>query len=151
VLGGNVTIDQALAFLAGHQPMPSDERVTAAEADAYMAAIALFQASPDPRCVPLFIGSLSPDTGLGMYDHVKFVLMAHDKAFVAPHVAAGLSSPNDRIREECCWWAAELGLQELYPAIALLTVDPVEAVRNAAAAALETRRSHSAGPGLPPN
>lgn len=50
-----MTHAQAIAFLQAHQPMPSDEDITAEQRESYLEAIAYFAAHPDPDSIPLFL------------------------------------------------------------------------------------------------
>ena len=93
--------------------MPSDSAITDEEGAAFAEILEHFEAQHDERCIPLLIHSVSPDTGLGMYEHIKFVLMAYPGEQVVPHIRRGLVDGNDGVRYRCCWWAADVGAWEL--------------------------------------
>ena len=93
--------------------MPFDSAITDEEGEAFAEILEHFEAQHDERCIPLLIHSVSPDTGLGMYEHIKFVLMAYPGEQVVPHIRRGLVDGNDGVRYRCCWWAADVGAWEL--------------------------------------
>ena len=76
----------ALEFLANHQPMPSDDEIGDADCKTYVDVLNHFQQNRDPRCIPLLVRSVSRSTGMGMYEDIRFVLLAHAKEDVCPHV-----------------------------------------------------------------
>ena len=49
-----MTVDESLAFLKAHQPMPDDTELPAELVRAYDEVRRLFIAQPDARCIPLF-------------------------------------------------------------------------------------------------
>jgi hypothetical protein len=124
--------EKALAFLRAHQPMPSDHTITDEETDAFAAILKHFEALPDERCIPLLINSVSTNTALGVYEHIKFVLRAHPRESVVPHLRRGLLSGNDGVRYRCCWWALDVDAWELIDVVRPLTADASEDVREAA-------------------
>ena len=131
--------EQALAFLAEHQPMPADGDISESECDAFCALLQHFEEYPDPRCLPLLINSVSNETGLGMYENIRFVLLAHNEGDVAAHLLQGLTHGNDGVKYRCCWWAGDVMAWDLADAISPLTEYEDEDVREAAAAFLELR------------
>ena len=136
--------ERALSFLRAHQPMPSDHTITDEEGATFAAILEHFETEHDERCLPLLIHSVSPDTGLGMYEHIKFVLMAHPREQVVPHLRRGLADGNDGVRYRCCWWAVDVSAWELVDLIQPLTVHSDEDVRSAAQAFMELRDEISA-------
>lgn len=134
-----MTSDEAIAFLEQHQPMPSDFDITDAEGEMYANLLKHFEDCPDDRCVPLLINSVSADTGLGMYEHIKFVLMAHSSDAVIPHLREGLLHGSTGVKYRCCWWAADVDAWELEPLIRPLLQHENEDVHESASAFLELR------------
>ncbi len=57
-----MTVEDALTFLAAHEPMPSDHEVSIDECNAYGDVLCLFRVNPDERCIPLLITSMAEDT-----------------------------------------------------------------------------------------
>jgi hypothetical protein len=131
--------ERALAFLRAHQPMPSDHTITDDQGATFIEILKHFETHHDERCIPLLIHSVSPDTGLGMYEHIQFVLMAHPREQVVPHIRQGLADGNDGVRSRCCWWAADVSAWELIDLVQPLTIHPDEDVRLPAQAFMELR------------
>lgn len=129
--------EAALAFLRQRQPMPSDAAITAMEAETFASLLKMFEARPDSRCIPLLIKSVSETTGLGMYEHIGFVLQAHPRADVIPRLREGLISGNAGTKYRCCWWAADAGAWELEPQVRQCLEQGNENIRDAAEAFLE--------------
>ena len=88
--------------------MPSDHDICDADCDAFCEVLKLFETHPAPRCLPLLVNSVSQSTGMGMYEDIKYVLLAHDKGDVFPHVLDGLTNGNDGVKYRCCWWATDI-------------------------------------------
>ena len=119
--------------------MPSDWDITEAEGETYASILEYFEQHPDLRCIPLLIKSVSKETGLGMYEHIKFVLMGHGKAEVLPHLREGILHGSPGVKYRCCWWATDVDAWELADIIRPLAESDDEDVRDAAAAFLELR------------
>ena len=131
--------EQALSFLRSHQPMPSDHTISSEEGEMFVAILEHFQTEHDERCLPLLIHSISSDTGLGMYEHISDVLMAHPRDKVIPQLRRGLESGNDGVRWRCCWWASDIDAWELADVIEPLTMHPDDDVQSAAQAFMELK------------
>ena len=131
--------EPALSFLKAHQPMPSDTSITDEDGAAFAEVLRHFETEHDERCIPLLIHSVSPDTGLGMYEHIKFVLMAYPSEQVVPQIRRGLADGNDGVRSRCCLWAADVSAWELIDLIHPLTAHHDEDIRLAAQAFVELR------------
>jgi hypothetical protein len=131
--------EQALSFLRARQPMPSDHTITNEECATFTRILEHFENEHDERCLPLLIRSVSPDTGLGIYEHIKFVLIAHPREQVVPHLRRGLADGNDGVRHRSCWWAADVSAWELVDLIQPLTAHSDEDVRSAAQAFMELK------------
>ncbi len=135
-----MTADDAIAFLNLHQPMPSDFEITDEEGGIYAAILKHFEARPDSRCIPLLIRSVSAETGLGMYEHIKFVLLQHRREEIVPHLRDVLRSGTDAQKTRCCWWAADIGAWDLSAEIESLCNSTDEDLRDAANAFIELRK-----------
>lgn len=132
--------DHAIAFLNAHQPMPSDHKITDSEGAIFAEIVKHFEENPDPRCIPLLVGAVSKSTGLGMYEHIRFVLMAHSKAQVVPHLQEGLCHGNDGTKYWCCMWACDMEAWELEDLIRPLVNHVDEDVRETARIFLELKQ-----------
>ncbi|MBN1852086.1 MAG: hypothetical protein JW829_05150 [Pirellulales bacterium] len=131
--------DDAISFLESHQPMPGDHEISDEEGETFAEIIKHFEKNPDPRCIPLLIGTVSKNTGLGMYDHIKFVLMAHAREDVILHLREGLLHGNDGTKYRCCWWATDMDAWELEEVIKPLASHEDEDIQDAANAFLELK------------
>ena len=123
--------------------MPSDRNITDDEAATFVAILHLFEEVKDSRCIPLLINSVSKDTGLGMYEHIEFVLMRYPASEVAPHLRTALKQGNDGVKYRCCWWACALGAWQLDGTIAPLMEHTDVDIRDAAAAFMELRSNRA--------
>ncbi|MGC1273738.1 MAG: HEAT repeat domain-containing protein [Planctomycetaceae bacterium] len=105
-----MTADEALAFLAAHQPMPNcpaspgNSELTDELCDRYVDALDRLFDVPDTRCVPLLLGSFPDRTGVGMYNRVEDVLTRFPAAVVVPHLEASLRSDRAGVR----YWSAQI-------------------------------------------
>lgn len=135
--------EQALSFLRERQPMLSDHEISDEEGSMFAAILEHFETNLDERCIPLLIHSVSRDTALGMYEHIQFVLMAHPREQVIPHLRRALAAGNDGVRYRCCWWAADVGAWELVDLIQPFTAHSDEDVRLAAQAFVELKNEIS--------
>jgi hypothetical protein len=136
--------EHALSFLRSHQPMPSDHAITDDEAATFIAILRYFEIERDERCLPLLINSVSSETGLGMYEHIKFVLLAHPREQVVPYLKQGLEDGNSGVLYRCCWWAFDIDAWELADLIQPLITHVDEDVRSAARAFVEARDENPA-------
>jgi hypothetical protein len=134
--GTGMGTEEYLAFLEAHQPMPGDDVITEAEGNTFDQALKHFEAHPDPRCVPLLINAVSKSTGLGMYEHIKFTLLAHPRDLVLPHLQKALRSTNAGVVYRCCWWCGDFDAAELAADVQAVLTHPDEDVQIAAAAFL---------------
>jgi len=133
-----MSTDDYLAFLAAHQPMPRDADITDDEGTTFIAALKHFEMHPDARCIPLLINSVSQDTGLGMYEHITFALLAHPRDAVLPHLERGLRSDQLGVIYRCCWWSTDFHAWEFAPLVrACVVTSSDEDIREAAKAFLE--------------
>jgi hypothetical protein len=134
--------DEALNFLGNHQPMPGDGEISQEECDLFIAVLNHFKENPDERCIPLFIYSVSINTGLGMYEIIGDVLVAQNRDQVVEKLKDALIDGNDAIRYRCCWWAADLDAWELEEQIDPLTNSSNEDLREAAGYFLKLRNEN---------
>jgi hypothetical protein len=110
-----MTTTEALAFLRAHQPMPGDWEISDAEGEAFAAILRHFEQHPDERCLPLLVGSVSALTGLGMYQHIRFVLNCFAADVVGPYILRALLSPEPGVRRWGVDWALDRPWPELLP------------------------------------
>jgi hypothetical protein len=108
-----MTTDEALQFLREHQPMPDDHHITEEEGRTFIAILAHFEAHPDERCLPLLVGSVAPGTGLGMYQHIRFVFHRFPAEVVGPHLLHALRSPIPEVR----YWGTDWALDIRWPGL----------------------------------
>ena len=95
--------------------MPDDHDITDAEGSTFAAILRHFEAQPDERCLPLLVGSIAPGTGLGMYQHIRFVFHRFPPEVVGPHLLSALRSPIPEVRYWDTDWALDIswpGLRE---------------------------------------
>ena len=102
-----MTGEEARTYLLQHQPMPSDSDITENEADTFIAILQFLEENPNPDFIPLLMGSVSSQTGLGMYEQIQFVLNQFSEGEVVPHVRVLLQSPNPGARSWAVGWALE--------------------------------------------
>ena len=119
--------------------MPSDEKITQDECDKFIEAINFFKNHQSNECVPLFIFSVSEETGLGMYESISDVLMAQDKEIVKKYLRLGLQTGNDGVKYRCCWWASDIDAWDLEQEISLLINHANEDIRDAAKAFVQLK------------
>ena len=137
------THSEALAFLGAHQPMPDDKVISNEESESFIAALRLLEQMPAPEAIPLLVGAVSNRTTLGMYEHIKFVLMKFRPSQVASSLAVALKDPDSARRFRASWWAADCPCPELVePLQDLLAHESDEDVIFAAQAALEACRQN---------
>jgi hypothetical protein len=110
-----MTTDQALEFLKQHQPMPDDFAITDTDGATFAAILQHFQEHPDERCIPLLMGSVSEGTGLGMYQHIRFVFHRFPPDVVGPYILGALRSSDPCVRGRGVDWALDCVWPELLP------------------------------------
>jgi hypothetical protein len=110
-----MTRTEAIEFLKAHQPMPSDRAISDEEGRLFAETLRHFEAQPEEVCIPLFVGSVSGDTGLGMYQQIRFVFQRFPLAMVGPHIRAALRSPDPGVRAWAVDWALDCPWSELLP------------------------------------
>lgn len=99
--------DTAIAFLAAHQPMPSDADLTDTLIAEFNAVREFLIHNPDSRALPLLLGALpSGSGGFGVYQLVDDVLRAHPQGEVIDALVIALRSSN-----EPRTWALDLALE----------------------------------------
>lgn len=110
-----VNTEQALEFLRKHQPMPPELELTQEQIDQYDAVRQHFIKYPDPRCVPLFLGSFGEGTGYGLYQLIDDVLRMYPEHFVIGELAKALRSPHRSVRTWCLDMAMGFAHERLRP------------------------------------
>ena len=98
--------EDALHFLAEHQPLPADDALSHELIDLYDAVRRHFVQHPDPRCIPLFLNSFGNGSGFGVYQVVDDVFLKHNPDQVLPHLQAALRSPHLGVR----YWASQCAM-----------------------------------------
>jgi hypothetical protein len=102
-------LDEALAFLAQHQPMPPDKALSEDLMKRYEEVRRFFLQYPDTRCVGLFLGSFGDGGGHGVYQVVEDVIALHPKEIVIRALDTTLASPHKGVR----YWSLQIALS--YP------------------------------------
>jgi HEAT repeat protein len=99
-----MTIDDALRFLAAHQPMPP----TSAASDALIAEFdsvrRFLAAHPDERAIPLLLGAFGEGDLHGVYPLVEDALRPYPRGVVVPYIVTALSRGGESVRS----WAAQV-------------------------------------------
>ena len=104
-----MTTQEALDFLARHQPMPDDEDLTQDLIDRYDGVRKHFLTHVDVRSVPLFLSSFGEGTGWGVYQLVEDVLRRYPREFVVEALNQTLGSPHAGVRG----WSLQIAME--YP------------------------------------
>jgi hypothetical protein len=104
-----MTTDEALAFLAIHQPMPPDTGLSEELVTRYDEVRRHLAEHPDPRAPGLLLGSFGDGSGFGVYQLVADVLRLHDRDAVVDALGEALRSDVPSVRA----WALDVALE--YP------------------------------------
>lgn len=131
-----MTVEQGLAFLKAHQPMPDDTALSEELVRAYDEVRRLFIDHPDARCIPLFLTSFGEGDGFGVYQLVEDVLRHFSLDTVVPHLRKGLTHLRRSIRYWNADIAANFPTSELIEPLAPLLMEDDEDMRSTAAIAL---------------
>ena len=131
-----MTVDEGLAFLKAHQPMPDDTELSEELIRAYDEVRRLFIAQPDARCIPLFLTSFGAGDGFGVYQLVEDVLRQFSLDTVVSHLKKGLTHGQQSIRYWNADIAANFPTADLIEPLAQLLTEDDEDIRSAAAIAL---------------
>jgi hypothetical protein len=135
-----MSVSEAIEFLRQHQPMPGDDVITELQAGQFIAALRLLESRPTQEAIPLLLGSVSPNTGLGMYEHIGFVLRRFHPELVAPHLARLLNHSSAEVRCRAAWWCSDCPDESLStPLLERLRREEDPGVCYAVRAALEAR------------
>jgi hypothetical protein len=91
-----MTTDEALRFLAEHQPMPDTKIVTDQLLLQLNEVLEHFETHLDERCIPLLLNVFGEGDGHGVYQMVAFVIRCYPKEIVVPHLRWSLkhSTPS---------------------------------------------------------
>lgn len=122
-----MTTTEALEFLRSRQPMPGDRAITEAEGLAFAAVLRHFEAHPVERCLPLLVGAVSGDTGLGMYQHIRFVFLRFPPSVVGPHIVRALVSPDAGVRRWGVDWSLDCPWPGLLPHLERIVASEADA------------------------
>ena len=141
-----MTVDEGLAFLQTHQPMPEDTELSEELVRVYDEVRRLFIDHPDARCIPLFLTSFGDGDGFGVYQLVEDVLRHFSLGTVVPHLKKALTHGRRSIRYWNADIAANFPTAELLEPLAQLLREDDEDIRSAAAIALgQIRDTRAAG------
>jgi hypothetical protein len=134
--------DEAIQFLQSNQPMPNDLDITQNECDLFIESMHLLTKQLDIRCIPLFINSVSKNTGMGMYETISSVLLGYPKQDVISFLKEGFTSTNSGVIYRCCWWAIGLDAWELESCIKPLLISSDEDIREVAVSFMELKNEN---------
>lgn len=112
-----MTEEEAIAFLAKHQPMPPDHELTDEQISKYAEACRYFRDHLDPRCIRLLLQSFGDGTGMELYKHVDEVLWLYPKDLVVRDLGHALQSMHESVRGWCLLIAMEYPDASLAPAV----------------------------------
>lgn len=99
--------DTALNFLCENQPLPDDAELSEELITAFDEVRKHFIEHPDPRCLPLFLGSFGDGDGFGVYQLVEDVFRGFNPADVIDELKEGLGSPRRPTR----YWSAHIAAE----------------------------------------
>ncbi len=132
-----LTLDEALQFLAAHQPMPSSLTSPDAPFLRYSEVRDFFEEHPDPRCIPLFLGSFGEGDGHGTYQLVEDVIGHFESDQVVPHLCTALDTGNSANRFWVAQIAADFPSELLIPSLVKCLQDEDDGVRYMTVACLD--------------
>ena len=139
-----MTIDDALRFLAAHQPMPDTSRASDALVAEFDAVRRFLAAHPDERAIPLLLGAFGGGDLHGAYVLVENALRPYPPAAVVPHLVQALSAGPRSVR----WWGAQIAASfpdpRLHRPLAAMLDDGDPDEQSAAITALEQLASPEA-------
>lgn len=96
-----ITKIEALSFLKGHQPMPSDKELKKEELETYEKVRDFFMNNFDEQCIRLFLNSFGGKDGFGIYQMVEDVIMMYNKETVLPYILNAFNNPSDCVKYWC--------------------------------------------------
>jgi hypothetical protein len=85
-----MTTEEALRFLAEHQPMPDTNVVSDQLLLQLNEVLEYFETHLDQRCIPLLLNVFGEGDGHGVYQMVGFVIRRYPKDVVVPHLRMSL-------------------------------------------------------------
>ena len=138
-----MNIEESIIFLKMYQPMPDDNDINEKEAETFFNIIKLFEKETDERCIPLLINSVSENTGMGMYENIRFALQNQKREIVINNIRNGLRSNNPGVVYRCCWWAVDLDAWDLIDVIEPLLFNENVDIKDAAEAFVNLRNENA--------
>jgi HEAT repeat protein len=96
----------ALDFLRRHQPLPDDDVLDEETIGKFDDVRKYFREHPDPRCVPLLLGSFGDGDGFGVYQIVDDALRRQPREIVIQGLKEALRSEHRSVR----YWCAHLSV-----------------------------------------
>lgn len=139
-----MTSDQAIAFLAANQPFAPTDQLSESTLEQMEAARQALVDSPDPRCIPLWLGAFGEGDAHGIYPMVSECLALHGPELVIPELVQSLGS---RVRSVQYWStqiAMEFGADELIDPLLALIANGDEELQQCALVALDSIGSEAA-------
>jgi HEAT repeats len=106
--------EEALRFLADHQPLPPDSELTQSLIDIYNEVRLFFLDHPDTDCIRPFLNSFGAGNGLGVYKLIGDVFEELPPNNVVAELKHSLRSQQRSVR----YWSAQIAA--LFPANDLL-------------------------------
>lgn len=106
--------DEALRFLALHQPLPPDSALSAELLEAYDEVRKFFLEHPDPDCIRPLLNSFGEGSGHGVYQLIENVIRKLPTRNVVTELMHSLRSEHRSVR----YWNAQIAA--LFPVNALL-------------------------------
>ena len=142
-----MTKSEALALLRAHQPIPGHFTMAAELRDAFLAAFEALGRAPTPEALPLLVGAISGEIGLGMYELIKLLLTRFPAIDVARALETQLGDPDPGRRYRAAVLAADFSCAALVkPLEDLLAIEADVDVTYAAEGALEACRAPAEDP-----
>ena len=129
--------EEALKFLEAHQPLPDDKQITQELLDKYDEVMKYFIEYPDPRCIPLFLGSFGDKDGFGVYQVVDDVFYKYERKVVVPQLSQFINSQFLGVKYNATDLALHFSDKVLIEPLSRNLDDPDNDVRSAAVLALQ--------------
>ncbi|MCT7942917.1 hypothetical protein [Shewanella holmiensis] len=121
-----MNIYEALEFLKKHQPLPTDEQISANEIDTFNKVMNYFIDNPDERCIPLMMNAFGDEDGFGVYQLCDDVFNKYEPSKVMPHIKLALTSEYYGVRYWASQWAMDINDIGLFPELKLMLQNPID-------------------------